>query len=822
MINTGRLPSETNSTFQAINLLADDSYTEASFDLLSSNLNILRDSEFLETLDNVDLNDPEFNKFLGDFTNDNLLAELPNSTTDPYTYQYDSMQMPPSEANNSDTISSLDSVSDESRSNIASVSQWTRFGNKKVLKYTEEYQRRRLNNNRAVQKNREKAKETKRTRDLQLAILLEENQRLTSTVDSLTKEIGLLKSFCEANSLKLPINESTALHQPSFHFRFWFSCASILVKEMSGPFGNNRSRRKVALVIGNAAYRKNPLHKPLNDAADMTNALKKIGFQGVTRTDMDFEDMETCRRQFVQAIQPNDLVLFYFSGHGKQWEDHNFLLPCNNQNINDSNINQYAINAQWLLDDISKRRPHAIVFILECSREYVSRKPTHVGMKSGRSDDPAPGVSPSIKICYACQGGKSTVENNVDRNNMYTKHILRHIATPRKQIQDLFIVIHNAVFEETHEAQEPSSEMSLKDPNIYLCDADCEEQSGSNSDREEQSGSDGDHEEQNGSHEEDHGESTALHQPSFHFRFWFSCASILIALLIGNGAYPGDSRLYKTVNDARFMSEKLKNIGFEVIIGTDLNLDGMTSRIKRFIDRIEQDHLVLFFFSGHGSQLEDQNYLLPIDYKSLHGASLSDRCINAQKVLRSISDRNPFGVVFLLDCCRNYSFRPHELQRGVCGATTESGGLRKMVARGSTIIGFGATPGKSSTESSNDDNGKFTKHLLKHIAKPNLQIQDLLAIVTKQVAEDTEGRQEPWVTGNLRYENICLCDGDAYSNNRGCEEHSGSDYDDVCDEQDDTQYGRCRGYARDDLMNEVKRRMELFTGRDLDGDGKIG
>ncbi|CAF1037748.1 unnamed protein product [Adineta ricciae] len=214
MINTGRLPSETNSTFQAINLLADDSYTEASFDLLSSNLNILGDSEFLETLDNVDLNDPEFNKFLGDFSKDNLLAELPNSTTDPYTYQYDSMRMPPSEATNSDTISSLDSVSDESRSNIASVSQWTRFGNKKVLKYTEEYQRRRLNNNRAVQKNREKAKETKRTRDLRLAILLEENQRLISTVDSLAKEIGLLKSVCEANSLKLPISktQSNRLH----------------------------------------------------------------------------------------------------------------------------------------------------------------------------------------------------------------------------------------------------------------------------------------------------------------------------------------------------------------------------------------------------------------------------------------------------------------------------------------------------------------------------------------------------------------------------------------------------------------------------------
>lgn len=73
----------------------------------------------------------------------------------------------------------------------------------------------------------------------------------------------------------------------------------------------------------------------------------------------------------------------------------------------------------------------------------------------------------------------------MDRNNMYTKHLLRHIAKPKEQIQDLFISVHDAVFAATNEKQDPSTETSLKDPNIYLCDNDGEEQNGS-SDKEEE------------------------------------------------------------------------------------------------------------------------------------------------------------------------------------------------------------------------------------------------------------------------------------------------------------------------------------------------
>ncbi|CAF1469161.1 unnamed protein product [Adineta ricciae] len=633
---------------------------------------------------------------------------------------------------------------------------------------------------------------------------------------------------------------------------------------MPRSFGNRRPCRKIALVIGNADYEKNPLRKPLNDAADMTKALKSIGFQGGVFTDMNFGDMKECTKQFVQAIQHNDLVLFYFSGHGKQWEDHNFLLPCNNRNINDSNISQYAINAQWLLEDISKRRPHAIVFILDCSREYVSRDSAGHNMKvhEGEFEQPrsvpkATCISPSIMICYACQGGESPVGNNADRNSMYTKHILRHIATPRKQIQDLFIIINNGVREETREAQEPSTDTSLKDPDIYLCDADCGgNQSGSNDDCERQSGSDGEDQDQGGYHGPPQGNISFMFCLAIIYARYSSvqkritirglthehpeqnlpiCASILvremprssgnrrpcrkIALVIGNAAYERINKLGNSSNDAVDMGKALKSIGFQVDTGIDLKLGEMASYIKRFVDRIEGDHLALFFFAGHGSQLKDQNYLIPTDYSPSRGVDSSEQAINAQIVLREMRKRNPFCVVFLLDCCRNFDARPQELQRG---ATIGSRGIGKMNARGNTIIGFGAKPGKSSGEYKSERNGHYTKHLLEHIATPNMQIQDLFTIVTKEVAEWTNGDQEPWQTGSLRYEDIYLCDGDAYSNDDGSAESGGSDHDEEYDGQDDTKYGGGHGNSKDKLMNDLKNRLELFIGRDLDGDGKIG
>ncbi|CAF4490889.1 unnamed protein product [Rotaria socialis] len=148
------------------------------------------------------------------------IQELLTSGCDLFDQPTDSVQMPENKTtilNASNTNSNLpfvfvpdkttesnstDSEQDECnrrdpKANSATIETWTRFGNRKVIKYSEEYRIRRLDNNRAVQKARQKAKEKDKAKKLKMSILINQNQRLTSRVDQLTKALESLKAACE-------------------------------------------------------------------------------------------------------------------------------------------------------------------------------------------------------------------------------------------------------------------------------------------------------------------------------------------------------------------------------------------------------------------------------------------------------------------------------------------------------------------------------------------------------------------------------------------------------------------------------------------------
>jgi uncharacterized caspase-like protein len=113
----------------------------------------------------------------------------------------------------------------------------------------------------------------------------------------------------------------------------------------------NTEQRKIALAIGNNEYQTTRLSNCVNDAIDLSNELKKIGFIVTTRTNLNYEAMDKAIRSFVASIQSNDIVLFFFAGHGVQWEDQNFMIPCDeNQMDEESDLKYRAINAQQFLE----------------------------------------------------------------------------------------------------------------------------------------------------------------------------------------------------------------------------------------------------------------------------------------------------------------------------------------------------------------------------------------------------------------------------------------------------------------------------------------
>ncbi|UJR24482.1 hypothetical protein I4U23_005857, partial [Adineta vaga] len=246
-----------------------------------------------------------------------------------------------------------------------------------------------------------------------------------------------------------------------------------------------------------------------------------------------------------------------------------------------------------------------------------------------------------------------------------------------------------------------------------------------------------------------------------------------IALVIGISKYEINNSLANAVNDANDMSKMLKSMGFIIHGGEaklNLTCDEFESTVNSFIRSLRKDDMVLFYFAGHGTQWEDQNYLIPSDdfkeeydgKKGLTGSELRNYAINAQHFLNKIDDQNPYLIMFFLDCCRTYHLRNADLQKSTRGnSTNHTRGLSSMSTKNAgSLIAFACGPGTTAEDGNNrENNGLFTKYLLKHLPTPNEDIDILLRRVRKDVMTNTNKDQIPHVISILTDDHICLFNG---------------------------------------------------------------
>ncbi|CAF1035515.1 unnamed protein product [Didymodactylos carnosus] len=241
-----------------------------------------------------------------------------------------------------------------------------------------------------------------------------------------------------------------------------------------------------------------------------------------------------------------------------------------------------------------------------------------------------------------------------------------------------------------------------------------------------------------------------------------------VAMTIGNNNYDAGA-LENCVFDATDLSDKLKEIGFSVTLKINLRSEQMRREIEKFVETIRRGDLVFFFFAGHGTQWEDQNYLLPCDHNLDKGSvELRNQSTNAQDVLALLSNKNPFVIVFLLDCCRDYWTPSQARGRSLAGSSHRmpgsshrtagsSQGMTRMAAPPNSLIGFACAPGEvADDESLNRRNGRFTSHILQHITRPGEEVIMLLVDVAHGVVAETHGTQRPFTTSSFYQRGIWL------------------------------------------------------------------
>ena len=213
-----------------------------------------------------------------------------------------------------------------------------------------------------------------------------------------------------------------------------------------------------------------------------------------------------------------------------------------------------------------------------------------------------------------------------------------------------------------------------------------------------------------------------------------------VALVIGNAGY-AVGRLNNPVLDARAMASALRGLGFEVLAREDVDHQKLRRAIADFGERIAGGGVGLFYYSGHGLQVNGRNYLVPVDAELKSERYVAAETVDVDSVLAQMQEAQTRVNIVILDACRNNPFaqRFRSLTRG----------LAFMDAPAGTYMAYSTAPGSLADDGEPGKNGIYTTELLRTLREPGLKIEDVFKRVRARVQQRTNQRQNPWDASSL-------------------------------------------------------------------------
>lgn len=211
----------------------------------------------------------------------------------------------------------------------------------------------------------------------------------------------------------------------------------------------------------------------------------------------------------------------------------------------------------------------------------------------------------------------------------------------------------------------------------------------------------------------------------------------LEALVIGNGNYEDGDVLRNPVNDAQDVAAALEQCGFSVIEKADARHEAMDRALSRFQRALKGADVGLFFFAGHGVQVEGENYLAAVDTDPRDKVSLKHSSLSLNRVIEVMEASACNTSIIILDACRNNPFKRAWTRALV------SRGLAPVYAPRGTLIAFSTSPGQTASDGVGR-NGAYTEALLKHLVTPDCSIENMFKRVRNSLSAATGGEQISW------------------------------------------------------------------------------
>jgi len=213
-----------------------------------------------------------------------------------------------------------------------------------------------------------------------------------------------------------------------------------------------------------------------------------------------------------------------------------------------------------------------------------------------------------------------------------------------------------------------------------------------------------------------------------------------LALVVGNDEYRNVRKLENAVNDARDMGQILAKLGFEVDVRTNADFRTIGEAVDQFVSRVSPGDVALFHYSGHGVQLDGQNYLIPVDFVLKDRADVRYSAYSASRVHdRMVGAASRLNIV-ILDACRDSGFWP---SRGA------ESGLAPMNAAEGSFIAFATAPGRTASDGGSGTNGLFTGELLAVLRQPGLKLDEIFNEVRAKVYQASGKKQLPWTSSSM-------------------------------------------------------------------------
>jgi hypothetical protein len=212
------------------------------------------------------------------------------------------------------------------------------------------------------------------------------------------------------------------------------------------------------------------------------------------------------------------------------------------------------------------------------------------------------------------------------------------------------------------------------------------------------------------------------------------------ALVVGNSAYPFGP-LANPANDAKLIAETLKKTGFEVTVVLDANKVILQTALLAFSRDIRsKDTVGLFYYAGHGAQVNGANYLIPIDADITSESEVKIFGINVDEFVSTLERADGRTNIVILDSCRNNPFS--------ASSRSVTRGMALPDAPAGTFVALSTSPGAVALDG-DGANSPYAEALAQSMLEPNVSIEQAFKVTRRLVLQSTKQKQVPWETSSL-------------------------------------------------------------------------